>query len=395
MNRAIARRPIFEDRKDVRYFLAGIARAVRRGQLEVHSWCVMATHYHLLVRSPVGELADAMRRIQNVYTRYFNRARRRDGPLFRGRYVSRHIDSHAYRRAVLGYIDANPVQASICAQPWDYPWGSARQYVTKNGPKWLCRDWVEELVAESSPARIFDPREYPRSGDPRQRASVERLVDSRLQKDRPDNELDSLLGMAGPEVRIWLRRKSKRADGESKSAPFVDVEAVGDAIEESRSRLGEWTVRPLRRAVDAWSILHAGLLRHLASSSLTEVAKRLAVGVTHAHRLLTRHGELMDGDEEYASRAEQMTCRLLEVYGRLFGNGRGARVVVGEEGENGPGTVRSVQAPCLRQIDVEADAALADRVGDVVGDGGAVGVALDDDAVAGGCAGDAEQVGLE
>ena len=77
MNRAIARRPIFETREDVRYFLAGVARSVRRGQLEVHAWCVMTTHFHMLVRSPIGELSEAMHRIQNAFTRYFNRKRRR------------------------------------------------------------------------------------------------------------------------------------------------------------------------------------------------------------------------------------------------------------------------------------------------------------------------------
>ena len=63
----------------MRYFLSRVARAVRRGEIEVHSFCIMATHFHLLVRSPTGRLSEAMRRIQNEYVRYFNRKRRRDG----------------------------------------------------------------------------------------------------------------------------------------------------------------------------------------------------------------------------------------------------------------------------------------------------------------------------
>ena len=49
MNRGIARRTVFESREDVRYFLSRVARAVRRGEIEVHSFCIMATHFHLLV----------------------------------------------------------------------------------------------------------------------------------------------------------------------------------------------------------------------------------------------------------------------------------------------------------------------------------------------------------
>lgn len=65
MNRGIARRSVFESRADVRYFLSRLARAVRRRELEVHAYCVMTTHYHLLVRSPLGRLSEGMRRIQN------------------------------------------------------------------------------------------------------------------------------------------------------------------------------------------------------------------------------------------------------------------------------------------------------------------------------------------
>ena len=43
MNRAIARRSLFETPEDIRFFLAGVARAVRRGHLEVHAWCVLTT----------------------------------------------------------------------------------------------------------------------------------------------------------------------------------------------------------------------------------------------------------------------------------------------------------------------------------------------------------------
>ena len=88
MNRALARRSLFETSEDIRFFLACVARAVRRGQIEVHAWCILTTHFHMLVRSPKGELSAAMRRIQNRYVRHFNRKRRRDGTLVRGRYRS-------------------------------------------------------------------------------------------------------------------------------------------------------------------------------------------------------------------------------------------------------------------------------------------------------------------
>jgi len=314
VNRGIARRSVFEERRDVRYFLAGIARSVRRGQLEVHAWCVMTTHYHLLVRSPAGQLSDAMHRIQNTYSRYFNRSRRRDGPLFRGRFVSRLVDSMAYRRAVLSYIDANPVEAGLCEDPWTYPWGSARQYVEGSGPLWLQRNWVEGLVAERSPTWKFDPRFYPASRSPRRRASIARVVASRLQAEDGGNEIDSLLEMASPAVREWLQRKAACADGDTVTAPYVDASDVGEAIEECRIELGEWTVRRGRLVVDAWPILHAGLLRQFASASLAVAGRRLGVVAKQAARLIERHNEFIASDDEYADRATRVAGRLLDAY---------------------------------------------------------------------------------
>jgi len=46
--------------------------------MEIHAFCLMTSHYHLLVRSPIGELSEAMRLAQSAYSRYFNRRHKRD-----------------------------------------------------------------------------------------------------------------------------------------------------------------------------------------------------------------------------------------------------------------------------------------------------------------------------
>ena len=158
MNRGLARRPIFENADDIRYFLALVACAVRRGEIEVHAFCVLTTHFHLLVRSPSGQLSEAMRRIQNEYVRYFNRSRRRDGPLFRGRFISKPVRSERYRRILVRYIDANAVLAGLAGLPWDYPHGSAARFASGRVPKWLARYWVldaQTAIDASSPRHRY------------------------------------------------------------------------------------------------------------------------------------------------------------------------------------------------------------------------------------------------
>lgn len=319
MNRAIARRPIYETREDIRLFLAGVARTVRRGQLEVHAWCVMTTHFHMFVRSPVGQLSAAMHRIQNAYTRYFNRTRRRDGPLLRGRFLSKPIDTMAYRRILVSYIDANPVRAGLCVDPCEYPWGSAHQYAKGDGPRWLHREWVEGVVAERSTSGRFDPSSYPRSTDENQRERLADLVQSRLESAGTKDELDSLLAMTSPAIRHWLRRKSMLADGQLSQSAYVGAGAITEIIAKLTRNHGDWIVHPSRKAVDGWAILHAGLLRDLACASLVTLAKRTGVSSVHARRLVEHHRKLLHTDGVYGDRAAHTTRRLLDAYSEQSG----------------------------------------------------------------------------
>ena len=116
MNRTMARRTLFENDEDRRFFQSLLAREVRNGRLEIHAYSLMLTHFHLLVRSVNGQLSAAMRRIQNRYARRFNRTRKRDGSLFRGRFLSRRIDDLAYRRDVVTYIHDNAIAAGVAAR---------------------------------------------------------------------------------------------------------------------------------------------------------------------------------------------------------------------------------------------------------------------------------------
>jgi putative transposase len=61
MNRGIAQRTVFERREDIRMFLAWMAQVVMQGEIEVHAYSLMSTHFHMLVRSPREQLFGAMR----------------------------------------------------------------------------------------------------------------------------------------------------------------------------------------------------------------------------------------------------------------------------------------------------------------------------------------------
>ncbi len=112
---------IFSDKNDFEMFLITLKEASEIFNLNVTAYCLMTNHYHLLVQTPDGNLARAMRQINGVYTQRYNRRYNIDGQLFRGRYKSILVEEDSYLLESLRYIHRNPVRANICKSINDYP----------------------------------------------------------------------------------------------------------------------------------------------------------------------------------------------------------------------------------------------------------------------------------
>ncbi len=127
MNRGVARTVIFDDDRDRTGFLDELSTA-SVGHFAIHAYCLMGNHYHLLVQSIDGTLSTAMQRFASQYTHRFNRRHGRDGPLFRGRFLSVGINSTAHLVQALRYIHLNPIMHHPQRQPESWPWSSAAAY---------------------------------------------------------------------------------------------------------------------------------------------------------------------------------------------------------------------------------------------------------------------------
>jgi putative transposase len=137
MNRGAGRRAVFRSDADRAIFLACLVAAARRHQLEIHAYCLLDNHYHLLLRSLYGRLSQAMQFLSSRFTQRINYKVATDGPLFRGRFASVAVESDAHLVQVLRYIHLNPVSAGLvtCAEAW--PWSSAAAYASGDRPDWL------------------------------------------------------------------------------------------------------------------------------------------------------------------------------------------------------------------------------------------------------------------
>jgi putative transposase len=151
MNRGAGRDDIFHDDVDREHFLNVIDEAHQQFGLEVHAYCLMDNHYHLLIKTPRANLSRIMRHINGVYTQRYNRIRKTDGALFRGRYKAILVDSDAYLLHLSKYIHFNPMSANLVETLEQYRWSSYLSYIGKGtSPRWLYQSEVYGQVSSSS-----------------------------------------------------------------------------------------------------------------------------------------------------------------------------------------------------------------------------------------------------
>ena len=158
MNRGQGRQNVYHGERYYEYFLDCLEQAHKRFALEVHAYCLMSNHYHLLVRTPRGNLSRCMRHINGVYTQHHNFLKRTDGTLFRGRYKAINIEVSSYLLEVSRYIHRNPVETSkpLVKELELYRWSSYPAYRNKaSSPEWLYRDSVFEELGSGRPSASY------------------------------------------------------------------------------------------------------------------------------------------------------------------------------------------------------------------------------------------------
>src|SRR3974390_891664 len=86
MSRGDHREPVFDDEQDREGFLATLQDCCQKTVWQVHAYCLMSKHFHLVVETPSPNLVEGMKWFLGVYTRRFNLRHKAFGHLFSGRY---------------------------------------------------------------------------------------------------------------------------------------------------------------------------------------------------------------------------------------------------------------------------------------------------------------------
>ncbi|MFN0155728.1 MAG: transposase [Gaiella sp.] len=112
---------VFDD-VDRRVFVNRLTEVSREAGWNLHAWCLLTTHVHLLVHVPLGNLSAGMGRLLGWYAHRFNCRHGREGHLFASPFWSRLVDTPEYHVTACVYVALNPVGARLCRRPEDYPW---------------------------------------------------------------------------------------------------------------------------------------------------------------------------------------------------------------------------------------------------------------------------------
>src|SRR5947209_14078547 len=143
MNRGDRRNPVFADDQDRQRFLETLTEACAKTAWQVHAYCLMRNHFHLVIETPEANLVFGMKWMLGTYTKRFNIRHKLCGHLFAGRYKALIVESsgNGYLRTVCDYVHLNPARARVLepqARLESFQWSSYPQYLepaTRN--KWL------------------------------------------------------------------------------------------------------------------------------------------------------------------------------------------------------------------------------------------------------------------
>ncbi|NOX15536.1 MAG: transposase [Epsilonproteobacteria bacterium] len=141
-NRGVAKNKIFLNDTDKEKFLEILGSVSKQYKFNIHSFCLMNNHYHLLLENTRENLSEGMRQLNAVYAMYFNQRYKRVGHLWQDRFKSWYIADEKYLFTLFKYIEANPLKANLSKKIGEYKYSSTYSILRDAVPFFLRNSFV-------------------------------------------------------------------------------------------------------------------------------------------------------------------------------------------------------------------------------------------------------------
>jgi REP element-mobilizing transposase RayT len=290
LSRGDRREAIFLDDVDRHDFIKTLAEACGKTGWQVHAYCLMRNHYHLVVETPNANLVAGMAWLQSTYTIRLNHRHKLFGHVFSGRYKAQLVEGsgNGYLKTACDYVHLNPVRAGLLAAEdrlVSYPWSSLLWYLSapEHRPGWVR---VDRLLGEHG---LF-------SDAAASRQEFERRMEARRMEGSDEAALGVLrrgwcLGSMDYKQQMLEQMEGKLGEHHSGELRQEMAEAkAGRIMVEELARLG-WTAAELaeRRKSDPDKLAIAARLRRETTLSLRAISARVLLGSSKsANALLHR-----------------------------------------------------------------------------------------------------------
>ena len=260
----------------------------------LEGFCVMTNHFHLVVRTPQGNLIYGMKWLQSTFANRYHRFRKVHGQLFQGRYKSLIVEEDSHLGALLHYTHLNPVRAgmvdieSLRTYRWSSYWylhhpskrptfmdctgalEAAGGLADTQYGRSKYTEYLQWLAKDASAQKEMAFEKMCRGWALGTKAFKKGLI-------AEATEAEKVVDGSDPKT----DKETIRYDSKSlREANELRWELVLDQCMESLGKTTKMVELDLKSA--DWKILIAAVLKHKTSASNGWIAKKLNMGVPHA-----------------------------------------------------------------------------------------------------------------
>lgn len=217
MNRARRGQELFVDKDDYQQFIDLLQETADLFNVNVAAYCLMPTHYHLMLQTPDANLSRCMRHLNGVYTQRYNVGHGCDGTLFRGRYKSILVDADSDALQLIRYIHRNPLKTRLVKRLDQYVWSSHKGYLSKAKKwNWLYKHFVLLMLTAQKSDQI---QVYKQFMTQEQDEDLVRVLDGK----KPPSMLGSDKFISWIKNRFFKKKKNKEVPASKELAPDLDA----------------------------------------------------------------------------------------------------------------------------------------------------------------------------
>lgn len=293
---------VFPSAKYFDAFLEGLEETCSRLNVEVHAFCLLRDQYHLVIKTPEGNLSRFMRQVDGLYTQNYQRLKGSDGSLFRGRYKAVLVQAENYLLPLSRYLHCKVKPADRNS----YKYSSFGLFTQKaKPPQWFNRDETLKQLHVAAAKRPVAYKKYVAEG-----------VDEEMAHFYGKKNLSSIMGDAKFRTAAQRKRSATSARGVSKGAnakwrPSCKqiITAVAKEFKVSEASIYKAARGPGSKNVPRWVAMY--LCQELSAVTLQAIAKLFRL--KRYGTVSTTVGKLkaeLEEDANLLARTEKLAKRL-------------------------------------------------------------------------------------